>query len=785
MKTILSSRRDHYLAKFSIFLITVALIAGMVGCDTAGFKCYLTIAITEGGTVMRPSEGTFAYYEGKVVNLMAQAEKGYKFVEWTGDVDTINDVNDDTTTITMNGNYSITANFALEIIEIWDWDDLDDVRNNLGSNYLLMNPLGPDTIGYKDLASLTANGGDGWQPIGIPGTPFTGSFDGQGYEIRDMSINSSGKYYVGLFGYVGKGGVVKNVTAVNATATGKDNVGGLVGWNGGTVSNSYSTGSVTGKDDVGGLVGWNEGTVSDSYSTGTVTGEDYVGGLAGGNTGTVSNSYSTSSVSGESYVGGLVGYNYEKSTVSNSYANGSVTGNSLVGGLVGKNYNESTVSDSYSTGNVTGDVGVGGLIGFNDKSKVSNSHYNRDEVLVNGENIITIGALFGKDFDQWLANDKFLDVNGRLSQDNDYYLVNNVNDFKELLAFGQNSSLKFRLKTDLDLATEPNFYIPYFAGEFDGNSHKISNLSFNFDFAYNVGLFGYLAPGGRVTRVGVENVNITGASFVGGLVGYNWEGTLKDSYSSGNVSGDDWVGGLVGSNQPGTVEYCNSTGSVNGNRHVGGLAGYNYKEGTVSYSNSTGSVTGNSLVGGLVGSNEGTVSKSYFFTGSVTGGNIVGGLVGENEAIVSESCSTGNLSGHDKVGGLVGRNNFEVSNSYSTNNVTGYNRVGGLVGINDGEGTVNRSYSTGNVNGDYNVGGLVGKNNGEVSRSFWDTETSGQNNSDVGTPKNTTQMKDINTFTVFDIWAINPGEPNNTHYTWNIINGQTYPFLSELGVVPP
>ena len=141
---------------------------------------------------------------------------------------------------------------------------------------------------------------------------------------------------------------------------------------------------------------------------------------------------------------------------------------------------------------------------------VSNSYYSYDEVLINGRNIITIGALSNEDFEQWLANDKFLDVNGRLSQEDGYYLINDVNDFKQLLAFGQDGSLKFRLKNDLDLGGEPNFYIPYLAGEFDGNGHKISNLSLNIDFISEVGLFGYLASGGTVTGVSVENVNITG-----------------------------------------------------------------------------------------------------------------------------------------------------------------------------------------------------------------------------------------------------------------------------------
>jgi len=701
-------------------------------------------------------------------------------------------------------------------LEIRDWYDLDAVRNNLGGNHTLMNDLDSTTPGYAELASPTANEGKGWQPIGIWSASFTGSFDGQGYEIRDMFITRPDEHYVGLFSYVGVGGVVQNVGVVNADVTGYCNVGGLVGGNLGTVSNSYSTGSVTGYSSVGGLVGENSNTVSSSYSTGTVIGLWSVGGLVGRNQltvrdsysidsvtgsycvgglvgenfmGSVLNSYSSGNVAGNSSVGGLVGANLEgtvsnsystgsvsgnnedvgglvgvnaNGTVSNSYSSGNVTGEERVGGLVGDNSvvglvgennygtvsnsyptgsvsgnnedvgglvgaNGGTVSNSYSTGSVTGRWWVGGLVGHNDGSvsnshstgsvngdedvgglvglnggavsnsystgsvtgergvgglvgcigwnggTVSNSYYSYDEVLINGKNIITIGALFNEDFDQWLANDKFLDVNERLSQEDGYYLISNVSDFKQLLAFGQDDSLKFRLENDLDLSTEANFYIPYFAGEFDGNGHKISNLSFSFDFVYNVGLFGCLVPGGKVTQVGVENVNITGAYRVGGLVGGN-DGTVSNSYSSGNVTGDDYVGGLVGYNFYSTVTDSYSTGSVNGDEDVGGLVGGN-EDGSVSNSYSTGSVTGGSDVGGLVGGNWGTW--------------------------------------------------------------------------------------------------------GTVSNSFWDIETSGQATSDGGTGKTTTEMKSITTFSgaAWDIYAVNHGSTNPA-YTWNIVDGETYPFLS-------
>ena len=263
-------------------------------------------------------------------------------------------------------------------LEIWDWYDLDAIRDNLSGNYTLMNDLDSTTAGYEELASETANGGKGWEPIGTDTEPFTGTFDGQGYEIRDLFINRPDEHYIGLFGHVGDTAVIKNVGVVNATVTGNERVGGLVGASSGTVSNCYAIGSTpAGEWYVGGLVGLNEGTVSNSYATGNVTGnEKHVGGLVGSSYGTVSNSYSTGNVTGDVYVGGLVGFNW-RGTVSNSYSTGNVTGN-YVGGLVG--LNGGTVSNSYSTGNVPG-LGpggyAGGLVGLNDGT-VSNSFWDTE-----------------------------------------------------------------------------------------------------------------------------------------------------------------------------------------------------------------------------------------------------------------------------------------------------------------------------------------------------------------------------------------------------------------------
>jgi len=78
----------------------------------------LTISSTAGGSVTTPGEGTFIYDEGTVVDLVAEANENYEFVEWTGDVDTIGNVTAASTTITMDGDYSITANFEYEGQEV-------------------------------------------------------------------------------------------------------------------------------------------------------------------------------------------------------------------------------------------------------------------------------------------------------------------------------------------------------------------------------------------------------------------------------------------------------------------------------------------------------------------------------------------------------------------------------------------------------------------------------------------------------------------------------------------
>jgi hypothetical protein len=268
-----------------------------------------------------------------------------------------------------------------------------------------------------DLAAYT---GTTYNIIGTSYTnPFRGVFDGNSHTISNFIYNSTGTDYVGLFGYVddpnaeikklglldpnvdaGIGddvgslvgelsdGTISDCNSVGGSISGNDYIGGLVGGNTGTVSNSYATVSVLGNYVVGGLVGYNySGTISSSYATGDVSGMgNSVGGLVGDNTGTVSNSYATASISGNSYVGGLVGYN-SYGTISNSKSDSDVNGLNYVGGLVGYNNNNifGTVINSYTVGDVNGVTNVGGLVGYSNSGSYTKCFWDSDVNLdVNG-----------------------------------------------------------------------------------------------------------------------------------------------------------------------------------------------------------------------------------------------------------------------------------------------------------------------------------------------------------------------------------------------------------------
>ena len=219
-----------------------------------------------------------------------------------------------------------------------------------------------------------------------------------------------------------------------------------------------------------------------------------------------------------------------------------------------------------------------------------------------------------------------------------------------------------------------------------------------------VGLFRAAGSGSAIRNVGLEAVNVTGKSGVGGLVGDN-AGEVSNCHAAGQVTGNgNYVGGLMGAgNRP--VAGSHSTANVTGGgSSVGGLVGHIGEGGSITASYAAGNVDGaGNNVGGLVGSiaNNVAVSASYA-TGAVSGKNYAGGLIGRSSpsSAITASYAHGNVRGRYDV--------RRFRTSANVRSVSNGENVGGLVGYGNGT-TITASYVRGSVNGgDTAVGGLVG-----------------------------------------------------------------------------
>jgi hypothetical protein len=246
-----------------------------------------------------------------------------------------------------------------------------------------MNAIGADPCDwdkhFKLIAdvNLAAYTGTQFKIIGNETTKFTGFFDGNDHKVWNFTWDSTGDTFIGLFGYVGEGGQIKNLGLENVDVNAVDDryIGGLVGYIvSGDITNCYCTGYVSGNRYVGGLVGKNYGsTVSKCYAATYVVGSTYVGGFTGYSSyGDIAHCYATGDVNAVTeYGGGFVG-GTNSGGVANCYARGNVIGGSYLGGLIGYNRSNSstsprpTVDNCYAAGSVSGTGSyLGGLVGHN------------------------------------------------------------------------------------------------------------------------------------------------------------------------------------------------------------------------------------------------------------------------------------------------------------------------------------------------------------------------------------------------------------------------------------
>lgn len=204
-----------------------------------------------------------------------------------------------------------------------------------------------------------------WTPIGKSAQKYSGTFDGKNYSISGLNDSASSGTYHGLFGYVSKTGIVKNVkVSGNLTSTESSGyVGAIAGYNEGTVSASTADMSVSGKKYIGGIVGYNSGSIENCVNLGTTeslstyTYVGGVGGIAGYNTGAIKYSVNRGTVNNTGrygyYTGGIVGRASGTSmNISFAYNTATVSGYTLVGGIIGGGEGSGKVQYVYSVGNV-------------------------------------------------------------------------------------------------------------------------------------------------------------------------------------------------------------------------------------------------------------------------------------------------------------------------------------------------------------------------------------------------------------------------------------------------
>lgn len=550
-----------------------------------------------------------------------------------------------------------------------DIEQLQAINTNLSGNYALRNSI--DATATKDWTGT-------FNPLGGTGqngddNPFTGKFDGLDYNIFNLNINRADENNVGLFGVVGSGAVINNVTLVGGSITGGANVGALAGsvQGGAHISNITNSASVTGTSNVGGIAGSSDGSeFTGLINTGTIKAEkstdaSNAGGLIGSmNGGTLGGeSYNLGAVSADNYnVGGLVGH-----------AVNSIIGNKDTIDEDGQTVQGTTV---YNRLNVTGAYNVGGIVGNMEGTQVYNAENSGDVTATGSTSETYIYHTADELYDTMKGDEK----DGLARVD---VLVSNVGGIA-----GTSSASADGKKSEIKNATN--------LGNVNTSYTQKSDQTVDHYDAGNVGGIVGRAEDTDISNATNRENEIRGAHNVGGIAGYfGGSGTVTNGINDGGDIMATGARAVAG----GTYNHAATT-------PVDDSAFYGYNVSDTGYAlehvrnGNTGRetvVVGN--MGGIVGymdgdevyitssANRGTV-HSQEFTGTVPDSSKAanaGGIVGK----IDRNSTTQDIKND--------YSNAAVSNSYNTGDVRGYTGVGGIAGMMY-NGEIAGSYNLGKVN---------------------------------------------------------------------------------------
>jgi len=614
-------------------------------------------------------------------------------------------------------------------------------HNNLDKHFILINDIDFREFDCNDL-----------RPIGSAFNPFTGSFDGNDYCLRNPQLKLPGEHAVGLFGHLGYAGAVSDIAVQDANIVGREAVGVLVGVNASNhLKNCQVTGTVSGQNDVGGLVGvnskhyrisdcqanvsvWgvnrvgglagqNQGALERCHAQAEVEGRDYVGGLigdhngglisacsaeavvhgsyrtgglTGASRGVVSASHSNATVTGTENIGGLTGVNW--GMLQSCYASGHVTGREAVGGLVGSNHR--MVESCYALGDVTGQTKVGGLVGHNGASIL----YSFCASTVAGEDLV--GALVGS---FWPATETYLSFWDRdvcppdIGDDSGAYPRTSEELMTPTTFHGWGVSQEWRLDEGqayphLVWEATPGSDLPYQSMPYEGGSGTAQD-PLRIASAAQLREIGYHREHWNQHFILVSDIDMT--QLDGSMVVPI--GSPGKPYSASFDGQDYIITGLTMTNpQQDKLGLFGCVGSESYGK-AGLLRNIHLQDARI---------YGRDDVGILAGEVQDGDVLHCSTDGQVSGQMSVGGLIGTTRfgrGRVDGCSSTAHVVGKEQVGGLVGYNGHSIRRSFSRGSVFGVNTLGGLVGNN--QGAVTSCYSESSVRGDDNCGGLLGSNN--------------------------------------------------------------------------
>ena len=605
-----------------------------------------------------------------------------------------------------------------------------------------------------------------WTPIGTEANPFSGTFDGNGFTIHGMYINSQDNY-VGLFGNVfieytpsedsGSGSDfviqntmtnISNIKVVESTVKGNQNVGGIVGYgyHVGISNCSYSGSIVATYNSVGGIIGW-------AYAESVV-----------------SKCHTSGSVQGAQRTGGIAGFASSNSVVTKCYSDSSVKGTINIGGIVGT-LTGSTAEGSFFIGTVTGNDRVGGILGYSAFGNVKSAYAIAPVSCTGTEKGGAVGNAYGGNYDELFYSyetagvDSPVGVGRTLTEMRTSGFVKELNDTSVFFCYDYTNInteypvLTWMLQTDVWLGelTKPaensaGVYLiskpselAWFAGLVNGTltgvtANPSANANVIADLLLNISVYDDSLGIMKWTPIGTAESPYTG-TFNGG--GYNIAGVYTTSESGSNGKYVGLFGYVGGGSVINTVVI---DGLIAGIENVGGIAGF-VSGGTISNCCCNSEVQGDKAVGGIVGNLASTTSKvmTSCMLGTVNGSNFsndksylqnVGGIVGYNNRATITKCFTyGRINAPlaRYVGGIAGNNSGgSVTLSYNGSNITGSATVGGIIGMNN-NGTVTNAYSIGKISGVSLAGMAFGTTSGaNVSNCYFDTTYSTISNTVLG-----------------------------------------------------